>query len=534
MKDFLKRNLWNILLVLLLGLFTYFAIVKRAPINMDEFSQYHPIICNHYEFNKLNVFREACGMYDLVLPGTNTALPLRSYGYGGSLASLYYYPLFLIWQSPDSARMMGFLFILAQAWVLAKILKQKFAFCLIALVAFFPYYYQIIVDTGIVQFYTTAVLFICYFIERWFATRKWQYIVGVGALLFLNIYSRLSFVFGVPGLIVVFIAYAWQNRVMIAINFPKLLKQAFFALIVMGLPLAWYFYSTSALDSTIRPILAEAGRGSHTLLEMLKPSTYLGSELFRRFLSPLEATSRGYDMQKIGIVPLIYTAILFATPVLTDLWLFILQLRKKAKVNKKLLLYLVCFAITVLFLFRSVDSKHMHHAMMAYPFLILAWGYAIIELKQRFAKLTTIFIVGCLLFNAYFYLTFTNGKVLIYDEATKIDVNQVLNNNYLAEKYFYVAPNWGTYFYQGLYGPKNQSVLYIEGFLEDKSTLNKLATYPTLYGRKLLFVYDKKVAGTKEKLLKIDNSLVECSKTQDLAVWGILIPGDMDANNPCK
>ena len=534
MKDFLKRNFLNIILIILLGLFTYYAIVKRAPINMDEFSQYHPIICNHYEFNKLNIFREACGMYDLILPGTDNALPLRSYGYGGSLASLYYYPLFLVWQSPDSARMMGYIFILLQAWVLGRILKQKFAYALIGLVAFFPYYYQVIVDTGIIQFYTTATLFICYFLERWFATRKWQYIVGVGALLFLNIYSRLSFVFGVPALVVVFLYYLWQNRLSLLLYLPKLVKQGILALIVMGVPLALYFLSTSALDSSIQPILAEAGRGTHTWAQMLQPSTYLDSELLRRFFSPLEATSRGYEMQKIGVVPIIYSAILFGIPILTILVQWIQQLRKKSNVNSKVVLYMIAFIVTALFMFKSTETKHMHHAMMAYPFLVLAWGYIILDLVKRFGIVAKIFLIGLVLFNGYFYITFTSQKVLIYDEETKIKVNEILNSDYMASKYFYIAANWGTYFYQGLYGPKQQSVLYIEGSRTDKEVMDKLAEYPSKYDRQLLFIYDKQIAGSKEELLQFDSTLVECALTKGLDVWGILLPSNMEENNPCR
>jgi len=534
MKSFFKQNFLNIVLIILLGLFTYFAIVKRAPINMDEFTQYHPIICNNYEFNKLNIFREACGMYDLVLPGTTTALPLRSYFYTGSLASLYYFPLFSIWQSPDSARMMGYVFILLQAWVLGKILKQKFAYTLIGLVAFFPYFYQMIIDTGLVQFYTTAVLFCCYFIERWFDTRKLKYIVGVGLLLFLNVYSKLAFVFCVPALLVMFLFYAWKNRLTIVLNLPKLVRQAIIAGLIMGFLLAIYFLSTSTTDSSVHPILAEVGRASHSLAEMLQLSTYLNSELLRRFFSPLEATSRGYEMQKIGLIPIIYSAILFGFPILTVCIQFIKQLLKKGRVNTRVVVSMIAFVVTTFLLFKSLDTRHMHHVMMAFPFLVLAWGYSIGDLIGRFRRVGIIFLIGFVLFNGYFYLTFTNQKVLIYDDISKIRVNEILNNDYLASKYFYVNTNWGTHFYQALYGPKQQSVLYVEEFLTDESVMDKLAQYPNKYERSLLYIYDKKVPNTKSELLHFDSTLVECSLTNELDVWGILIPSNMEDGNPCK
>jgi hypothetical protein len=535
MKDFLKRNLWNIILIILLGLFTYVALIKRAPINMDEFSQYHPIICNHFASNKLNIFREKCGMYDLVLPGTNAVLPLRAYPYGGSLAALYYYPIYLLWSSPDSARMMGFLFILLQAWVLGKILKQRFAYTLIGLVAFFPYYYQVIVDTGIVQFYTTAVLFICYFIGRWFPTHKWRYIVGIGALLFLLIYARLSFVFGIPALVLIFLATAWQNKLNILLHFPKLLKQALVALVVLGVPLLLFFYTTAPGNSTVHPILKESGRTLHTLSEMLRPETYQNSPLLPKFLDPLQATERNYAVPSVvSPISIIYTVLLFGIPPLILLVQWIQEWRHKGNIDNKLFLYIIAFVITVLFLFASKETQHMHHVMMAYPFLVLAWGCVIPYLTRRFGMAAKIFLVVLILLNGYFYLTFTNGKFYDCSDPSIIKMNSVLNNDYLARNYFYVATDWGTYYYQGLYGPDQQSVLYIGGSESNKAVLDKLSRYPAEYDRQILFMYDKRVSRTKAALLKFDPSLVECSLTKDSPVWGILIPKNMTADNPCR
>ena len=53
---------------------------RYVPINMDEFVQYHPLLCHFYPLNTLNIYREPCGLYDLDLLGTGLVLPLRAFG----------------------------------------------------------------------------------------------------------------------------------------------------------------------------------------------------------------------------------------------------------------------------------------------------------------------------------------------------------------------------------------------------------------------------------------------------------------------
>jgi len=284
---FFKKYWIDLLVVVLSFFFLYFFVVVRAPICMDEFSQYHPIICAHYEGNKLNIFREACGMYDLKIPGTETFLPLRSYGYGGSLSSLLYYPFFLIWQSPYSARAIGFLFVLIQAYFLSKLLRFKFRNALLGIVLFFPYIYQILIDTGIIQFYTTAIIMIVYFTQQWFSTFKNRYIYLTGFFLFLLFFARLSFGFGFPALMAIFIYFGIRNYDNWRRRWKSMLMAGIVAVIIMIIPSALYLFSIGN-DGT-QQIVAELTTKSvsHTLVEMLNPRTYIDSIILRRFLNPL-------------------------------------------------------------------------------------------------------------------------------------------------------------------------------------------------------------------------------------------------------
>ena len=202
----------KIVLLIIAGLFITILFCKFVPYNMDEFSSYQVIICAHYKNAHLNTFRESCGRSDLNVLNTGLFLPLREYEYIGSITSLYYYPVFLMWKSPVSARFMGIIFLLIQAIILSKIFKIKIEYIFLGLVAFFPYFFQHIVDTGVVGFQITLTYAAYYFLTRWFEKINLKYILIVSLLLFLGIWAKLTFVFFLPGLSLIFLQLLIKNR----------------------------------------------------------------------------------------------------------------------------------------------------------------------------------------------------------------------------------------------------------------------------------------------------------------------------------
>jgi len=534
---FFKKYWIDLLVVVLSFFFLYFFVVVRAPICMDEFSQYHPIICAHYEGNKLNIFREACGMYDLKIPGTETFLPLRSYGYGGSLSSLLYYPFFLIWQSPYSARAIGFLFVLIQAYFLSKLLRFKFRNALLGIVLFFPYIYQILIDTGIIQFYTTAIIMIVYFTQQWFSTFKNRYIYLTGFFLFLLFFARLSFGFGFPALMAIFIYFGIRNYDNWRRRWKSMLMAGIVAVIIMIIPSALYLFSIGN-DGT-QQIVAELTTKSvsHTLVEMLNPRTYIDSIILRRFLNPLEATDRGFVMGNINIIGLIYSFILFGVPLIFFVKSFIekkILKRVMVRFNYLSMIFYLAFILTCFFLFKTESSRFMHHAMMAYPFLLLSWGFLINDIKAITKNFFNILIVIFLGFNLFYFFTYSNQQPQNPNDKSKEYIHEILNNDYLSSRYFYLHVNWGTYFYQGLYGPKDQSNLYFESFFSDNALLERLLMYPDQYNKEFLIIYNKKVPSSFELINSTLPSLVECNRTKGFEIWGILMPQDDNPENPCR
>ncbi len=213
---------------------------------------------------------------------------------------------------------------------------------------------------------------------------------------------------------------------------------------------------------------------------------------------------------------------------------FIKARKARIKFKSESLIFYVSFLITSLLLFRSEDTKHMHHVMMAYPFLFLSWAYSLIDLAKIKKALFNIFIAILVLFNLYYYFTFTSQQVQIYSNEELNKVHEILQSDYLASNYFYINPNWGMFFYEGLYGPKEQSVIYIQSGTDNVDVVEKLKSMPEIYGRDLLYIYDKKVPETIPDLYDISPNLIECSLTKDYEVWGILMPPDDNELNPCK
>lgn len=174
-----RNNLLRIIkflsLVILLFLIAFFS-NRIGPYNMDEFCHYHPIISRHYKYNVLNTFRENCRGYDLSFLNTGLVLPLRAYAYEGSSSSLYYYPLFLIWKDPRSARFLGLLFLLVQSLLLARIFNQRYEYTLLFLLCFFPYFFQHLVDTGPINFTTTSIFLLYWLMIKWLDTFKFKYL----------------------------------------------------------------------------------------------------------------------------------------------------------------------------------------------------------------------------------------------------------------------------------------------------------------------------------------------------------------------
>lgn len=122
---------------------------RIIPYDMDEFAHYQPLGCAEFPLSRAhNIYREACGQYDLRLPLTHTFLPLRSYLYIGSLPVVPFYPFWWLLRDPVAARLQGVVFFLASGWLLAQIGGAPPLLGIASGLILPAYFFSVLVDTG--------------------------------------------------------------------------------------------------------------------------------------------------------------------------------------------------------------------------------------------------------------------------------------------------------------------------------------------------------------------------------------------------
>lgn len=465
-----------------------------APYNMDEFFSYHALFCWYYPGNLLNDFLEKCGNYDMRLAWTSWILPLRSGDYIGSVLGLFYLPIFLWWRSPISARMLGMIFLLAQAVLGAKVLKIRPVYAVLGVVLYFPYAFQHLVDTGPLGFHAMSVFLFLFLFDRWFQRPLFRYPL-LGAVVFaVAFWMKLVIFWLVPGIAALFVLAAyehrshWLRRDRWTSYAWQLLAAALIAISLMSV----YAFSSNTGDPWDFPIIRQLQNDEMRSM----------SDLFHRFwqldvtkklLHPLESTHRIFSVDPPSLLSWLYTAVTFLSiPLLLVILSFVE--RKRFRIVRAAVFY-VAFIVTFLIIAKTNRAQHMHHAVLALPFFVLSAmeTFAVIAAGSARKKTTVILQnIGCCLIgmlatlNAYWYARFPLQPVLDHDDPSKMRINRLLHRDDLAREYLYVTVDWGMYYYQSLYGSREQAVLFTRDPHGDHDRLIQLSRQTR---RKLLFLY---------------------------------------------
>ena len=525
-------NLSEIFLFLIIGIVIVMLFSKVVPLNMDEFLFYHPIICNYYPWNKLNTFRESCQGFDLNFLNMGPIIPLRAFPYIGSFPCIYYYPIFLIWKSPLSARLVGVIFLMLQAFLLSKIFRIRALFVFLGLLLFFPYFFQHMVDTGPIGFQTTCIFLLYFLANKWFTTITIGYPLFIAVIIFLNIWTKPTFFWLLPGISIIFLLQIWENRHKLFSKKESILlfiQQAALSILLLIALLSILFLSTEPSNSSVRPYINLIGDLHYYTFQELLRGDWLSSGVVRALINPLEATQRIFE-------PLPPTLLTYLWDILLYLWvpLILVILWKHSFLRQNLIstvILYISFILTLFIIIRTKNSLHMHHAILAFPFLILSI-LSIISLvinnklldkigyfqKRFLIMLPVIFYI----LNAIFFNTFYKQPIRNHDDPSKVVVNSLLNSTDLAKKYFYVVIDWGMYYYQGLYGPKEQSVLYMEPlFLQGQ--IDQLKELSRSHNRKLLFIYNSRGTASNIPLIFSSFGVKRWDKIDESSVWQVLI-----------
>jgi len=531
--------------LLLVGLLVVIGVSTSAPYCMDEFLQYNEIIYSHYPDNSLNSYNEAPDLYDLNVYNSGLILPLRSYYYMGVLPALYYYPLFLAWQDPLSARFLGIVFLFLQAIVLGRIVSIRSGYLFITLLLFFPYLFQHVVETGMVGPQILCLLMVYLMLLRWSQRRKWIYPIGIAVFSFLGIWVKLSFLWYGPAILVLVLQQILENRrwLLRRGDLRRLLGQSAIGLAVLLILLSVLFLSTDPADSSIFPYwdeLVDSPNGeSLGLAELFDPSVLTRMEIYSTLWNPLRATERVLDPSGVNGWSIFYSTLLYTiTPLL---WLLVLLMNRggtKKLLWRSVVLYL-CFWLTVLIIFSNRMVWSMHHTILAYPFLILSFLTVLVVLRNMpprlldpvgYQRLLLVGLVAFIVLNSYYFAVFSKQHTVAENDPSRIELNAQLRDADLARSHMYVVLDWGMYFYQALYGHPEQSVLYIEPMTADE--MQELEALREKTGRRVLILYHPDLPGHNRLWALIERfKLVSCNLTGDSETagtpWQVMIEEDV-------
>jgi len=525
-RELLHRSGVRWLVLAMSGLLVVVVFTRFVPYCMDEFLQYNEIIYGHYPNNNLNVFNEAPGLYDLNVYNTGVVLPLRCYYYMGVVPAIVYYPLFLVWQHPMSARFSGILLLIVQAALLARIVRFRVEYLFLGLLIFFPYLFQHLVETGLVGLQIACLLGTYLLLRRWFDEPTWRRALGMAVLVFLGIWTKLSFLWYAPALTVIAAGFAWDNRrrPFDRRRLVSYLRQGAAAVAVLLILLSVLFLATDPGNPERYPYweqLFGSDHGpSHSVAAFLDLEGLRSLPVFDTLWNPWRAAERVFDPPSEKPRALVYSFVLYAAAPLLWIILIVQGWPESRSVVRRSALTYAGFWLTVLMIFLSKEAWAMHHTVLAYPFLILGFlislegirDGAMADGRPRNYRRTMVIVMSVLLVtNGYYFVSLPSLRIDPENHPSRIALNARLADGRLAGKYIYVVLDWGMYFYQALYGHRDQSVLYVAPLTPPRA--RALAELKTRTGRKLLFLYHPRLPGHDLQALRRQFRVVPCDLT---------------------
>ena len=474
--------------IAVIGAAYFFLFSLYVPFNMDEFLSYHVLACYYYPLNKLNTFTQACRCHDLA-PFGNYYLPIRSNLYvGGSLLSLVYYPLFKLWPSPYSARLLVLIFLFLQAFILHRIFRVNLLLSFILLLFCMPYAFQHMVDTGPIIFHTISIFLVYYLMQRWKLSLKgdshgsWNYPALIGIVLFLGIYLKLAYFFILPSILILLgYCFFWDEPALGSLLRLKRVKIGGHVLLLIA---------TLCVPSLI--LLNSRDRDNDRYYSIITRSEKIGisepGELLSHFWDLCRYLTDPFESaQRIFICPgarMPLGGMLLAGTIIALLIYGITQCRKKGIGYGFIIVNILLFFLALVLMAKTKEEVLMHHVVLCFPFIILAIFY--IYSRFRADRFVVWMVAVFLMVNLSLYWHLTTFRSHRYSHPSNARVINLIHERY-SNEYVIVIVDWGLYFMQALYGDKNQCVIWIEQWdSREKNTGIKEVLHTT--NRKAFFV----------------------------------------------
>lgn len=473
-----------------LGMSSFFAF------DQDEVLQHHALACWYYPLNTLNnPFPAGCGLWWLRLPGTHTMLPLRSYQHVGVLQSFLYFPLFLIWKHPYSARLFGILLIGAQAYFLSRTYKKSPLPIFLGILCVLPYSYHHLVDIGHLTVHTMLVcafqLVLFKFAASSSRSRDLVLCAALGLILAVGVHVRISFLFLAPALLlqvgVFFIikcrSLRSQGARPSAISL-SLLKMTTALLIPFVVPTLLMFFSIDVNSAPYYMVMVANSSADHVrnLVSISQKFAAMSGFLTEPMRTAHILLTR-YNSPDWALNMYTYGAIGF----------FVVSVcaARTWRLRGWIVLNLFCAVLSVLAVSTSSKSYGAHNAA---PCLVFVISAAVASFSGELSKRKLLWrsvqvaFLGCFLAsNLYSYkslIGYSGGAARPY-HRNLMQLFEFVNNNY-ASSHLQVTLDWNSYYTKSLYGPKDQAVLCFDGLPESHYALAK--EIAAKLGRNIIFI----------------------------------------------
>jgi hypothetical protein len=315
-----------------------------------------------------------------------------------------------------------------------------------------------IADTGPVAFQTTSVLVVCYLLRRWILSRSrlqraWM-MSAAGLLIALACWVKPTYFFVSAGLAITAVLgflLAVSRR-----NGDPALRTGEYLLLLCcaAVPAILVYQATGRDGSAYLPVLNTQFVPSQVVLAGL--GQRFRENVLHFLVNPLDATSFYFDARPGLPVLGIVTCLLGGGLVLSGVFLRRIHRRHRAE----MLLNCALFVLALLLVATNIYAKSMHHAVLAYPFVLLAAARAI-QLQRR-RILVKAALALFIILNGSLFFRFPSMLAESRREGNckpyVAQLNDDLNRNSASDSVI-VCVDWGIYFVKALYGPGSQVVL---------------------------------------------------------------------------
>lgn len=471
------------------------------PFNNDSFSSYLNLVALR---SPLNALDPSTRMLDLAPLGWRY-LPLRSYAYIGSISSLFYLPLYLLWPSPHSARLMGLLMLGIQAAIFSRLIGLRALSCFAVLLLCMPYSLLHILEPGATAYQITITCLIVLLARGWFRSlgtggaRGVLYPAAIAALVFLGIWCKLSFVCHLPAIALFMLLYAVENRRSLAGTAPRrrFLLHCIVVLYVCGIPTA------ALLGAKVRP--PGEGRYYQCTADVVDeavgelPYAYTPWRQFlyisNYFTNPLRAAHLAYRIPRTATL----SGLMLCAVVVLLLGYGIVRLRDRERIVRFIATGLLSCGMVLAALLANPAAFCMHHVVLAYPFALMAVLAVLSGLRGDMT--VRVLLVAFLALNGY---QFYRMPGLDYREWEKANPGHALvpsfgplneRLNAYASRYVFVHVDWGLYYLKALYGSEDQCNLAVWP-LDSERKVGLVRSICEKTGRRPLFIRIKERSGT--------------------------------------